>query len=198
MKQLLSKLAELSPSISAVTLTSYVPRPVLAERLSVDSTLPSSPTTFVHEALRHRGYPNAIDTCPIEMLDRRLGGPPLHGSVRGLCSRVYLLDGTEAYIPLLDFQCDVTDRNTIALIDAMKLSGQTRGFLAASGKSYHYYGFEPTTLDKWRLFMARNILLTPLIDVRYLAHCMIEDIACLRIDARPNQSAEPVVIATLD
>ncbi len=91
----------------------------------------------------------------------------------------------------------MNDENAAALLDAMKLMGQTRGVLATSGKSYHYYGFEPITLEKWRRFMAHNILLTPLIDVRYLAHCMIEDIACLRIDARPNQHTEPVVVAVL-
>jgi len=196
-KQLLTNLAQLSPSISTITLTSYVPRPVLSERLSIDSNPSLSPNLFVHEALRHRGYPSAIEAYPVEMLTDKLAELPLHGTVRGLCSRVHLLDGTEAHLPLLDFQCNVNDENAAALLDAMKLLGQVRGVLATSGKSYHYYGLEPITLEKWRRFMANSILLTPLIDVRYLAHCMIEDIACLRIDARPNQHNEPVVVAVL-
>lgn len=196
-KRLLTNLGDLSPSISSITLTSYVPRPVLAERLSVNSSLPSSPSLFVHEALRHRGYPSPIEAYPIEMLASTLAQSPIHGSVRGLCSRVRLLDGSEAHLPLLDFQCNVSDENAAALLDAMKLMGQTRGVLATSGKSYHYYGFEPITLEKWRRFMAHNVLLAPLMDVRYLAHCMIEDIACLRIDPRPNQHTEPVVVAVL-
>jgi hypothetical protein len=196
-KRLLTSLAEHSPSISTITLTSYVPRPVLADRLSIDSSLSLSPSLFVQEALRHRGYPNAIETYPVEMLADRLAGPPLDGAVRGLCSRVHLLDGTEAQLPLLDFQCSVTDENAAALLEAMRLMGQTWGVLATSGRSYHYYGFEPITLEKWRRFMAHSVLLAPLIDVRYLAHCMIEDMACLRIDARPNQHTEPVVVAVL-
>lgn len=197
-KRLLTNLAELSPGISSITLTSYAPKPILAERLGADSRLPLSPDLFVHEALKHRGYPSAIEAYPVKILAKRLAEAPLHGSVRGLCSRVHLLDGTEAHLPLLDFQCSVNNENAAALLDAMKLMGQTWGVLATSGKSYHYYGFEPISLEKWRRFMAYSVLLAPLIDVRYLAHCMIEDIACLRIDARPNEHTEPIVVAVLD
>jgi hypothetical protein len=196
-KRLLAALARLSPNISTISLTSYAPAPVLAERLARDSNLPFSPGLFVQEALKHRGYGSPIDNCSVELLGERLTTLPPDGVVRGFCSRVQLCDGTEAHLPLLDFQCSLSDENAAALLDAMRRMGQSRGALVASGNSYHYYGFEPIPLEEWRQFMAYGVLLTPLIDVRYLAHCMIENLACLRIDARPNEHGEPVVVAAL-
>jgi hypothetical protein len=197
-KQLLSALTRLSPSISTIAMTSYVPAPPLAERLSLSSNLPFAPSMFVREALRHRGYASPIEDCPIELLADRLAASPFDGTVRGLCSRAQLLDGVEAQLPLLDFQCSVSDENASALVEAVRLMGQTRGALLESGRSYHYYGFDAMTQVEWRRFMAHSVLLAPLIDVRYLAHCMIEDLACLRVDARPNQRTEPIVVAVLE
>lgn len=197
-KRLLTALIRLSPNISAITLTSYKPVSVLAERLSIDSSLPFAPGLFVREALTHRGYAKPLDMYPVEVLADTFTNPPIDGFVRGFCSRVQLLDGAEAQLPLLDFQCKMSDENAAALLDAMKLMGQTRGALLTSGRSYHYYGFDPMTLANWRRFMARSVLLAPLVDARYLAHCLVEDLACFRIDARPNQHMEPAVVAVLE
>jgi hypothetical protein len=196
-RQLLGALPRLSPTISSVTMTSYVPAPILAERLTKASALPLAPILFVREALKHRGYASPIEEYSTESLAGDFSASPQDGTVRGFCSRVHLRDGTEAQLPLLDFQCSVSDENTAALVEAATLMGQMRGALVASGRSYHYYGFDPLMEIEWRKFMARCVLLAPLIDARYLAHCMIENLACLRIDPRPNQSIEPIVVRVL-
>lgn len=194
-KRLLADLGEFSPRISAITMTSYVPVPVLSERLTSASNAQFLPSQFVQEALRHRGYSNPIEEYPVSALVDKLAIQPREGSVRGLCSHIRLLDGSKAQLPLLDFQCAVNNKNGAAIVEAMKIMGQKRGALVTSGNSYHYYGFEPMRPEEWRHFMAYNILLAPLIDTRYLAHCLLEEMACLRIDARPNQNSEPVVTA---
>lgn len=177
--------------------TSYIPASVLADRLGTGSSQQLAPRVFVREALKHRGYSTPLDAHPAAMFAQVISIPPPDGAVRGFCSRVFLNDGDEAHLPLLDFQCDVNEENTAALVDAMKMMGQIHGTLVTSGRSYHYYGFDPMTLMAWRQFMARSVLLAPLTDVRYLAHCLIEDLACLRIDPRPNQLDEPLVVAAL-
>jgi hypothetical protein len=197
-KTLLATLENISPRISKIALTSYTPAPVLAERLTATVIKEPSPRQFVQEALRHRGYSSPVEDFPLSNLATILSAPPTYGSVRGFCSRVRLIDGSEAHLPLLDFHCEVANENAIAIVDAMKFLGQTQGAVVESGNSYHYYGFEPLTLEEWRHFMTYCILLSPLIDTRYIAHCLLEDMACLRIDARPNQDNEPFIVAFLE
>jgi hypothetical protein len=91
----------------------------------------------------------------------------------------------------------VTDQTTDALVAAMTRLDEREGALLASGHSYHYYGFVPRDLAGWRLFMARAILLAPLADERFIAHCLIEDLACLRLDATGPLAAEPSLIRPL-
>ena len=193
-KRLLTALPLLSPFLASVSITSYKPAPVLAMRLRKDDVVSVNPSGFVCEALKHRGYVDPISEVPIEQLGIAFEGTPASGEVRALCSRVLLRDGTVAQLPLLDFRCAVSPANQEAIALAMKSMGQHRGALLESGRSYHFYGYDPLEPGEWVRFMSRAILLAPLIDVRYLAHCLIEGLACLRVDTHSTHPAEPVVV----
>jgi hypothetical protein len=196
-KKLLSELPTLSPSITSVFLNTYAPAPVLAARLENRDVAHIEPGRFVHEALRHRGYLSPIVEIPVGQLSLALLGDPPRDEVRGVCSRVTLRGGDTAQLPLLDFQCEVCEQNVDALVVALNLLGQRRGALLASGRSYHYYGYDPLNQKEWYQFMSRAALLDPLVDVRYVAHCLIDDLACLRLDAHSAHPTEPVIVAQL-
>jgi hypothetical protein len=196
-KKLLSELPTLSPAITSVSLNTYAPAPVLAARLGNRDVARIEPGRFVHEALRHRGYVSPILEIPVDQLSLALSGDPPSGEVRGFCSRVTLRGGDFAQLPLLDFQCEVRERNVDAIAVALKLLGQRRGALLASGRSYHYYGYDPLNQKEWYKFMSRAVLLDPLVDVRYVAHCLIDELACLRLDAHAAHPMEPVIVTQL-
>lgn len=193
-RRLVAELPRLTPAIAAVAITTYEPAIGLDARLGSSGAPPS---VFIDEALRHRGYVEPIIDIPSEALSAAMRQGPPPNRVRGICSRVRLRDGTRGNLPLLDFRCDVAEATADALLLAMEKLGQGRGALLVTGRSYHFLGFEPLPLEAWRGFMSRALLLAPLIDVRYVAHCLIEELACLRIDAHESRPMEPVVIRLL-
>lgn len=192
--RLVQELPKLSPTIATISLTAYVPGPVLAMRLGKAEPAVADPSAFVQEALRHRGYSGPILDVPRDRLELELSSSPPAGEVRGICSRVTLTDGAGAQLPLLDFQCEVSEANADALVVAMKKLGQKRGALLMSGRSYHYYGYDPLDRVNWHQFMFRAVLLNPLVDVRYVAHCLIEGIACLRLGSASTHPREPTTV----
>jgi hypothetical protein len=196
-KKLLSELPTWSPWITSVFLNTYAPAPVLSARLENRDVARLEPRQFVREALRHRGYISPILEIPVDRLPLALAGDPPSGEVRGFCSRVTLRGGDIAQLPLLDFQCDVSEQNVDAITVALELLGQRRGALLASGRSYHYYGYDPLNQTEWHQLMSRAALLDPLVDGRYIAHCLIDDLACLRLDAHAAHPTEPAIVAQL-
>jgi hypothetical protein len=195
--RLVNELPRLSPNIASISLTTYVPAPVLAMRLAKAKPAAADPSAFVQEALRHRGYSGPILDVPCDRLELALSSSPPVGEVRGICSRVKLTDGAVAQLPLLDFQCEVSEANADALVVAMRQLGQKRGALLMSGRSYHYYGYDPLDRVNWHQFMFRAVLLNPFVDVRYVAHCLIEELACLRLDSATTHPSEPTIVRVI-
>lgn len=191
--RLVRELPKLSPNIASISLTTYVPAPALAMRLA-KAEAAADPSAFVQEALRHRGYTGPICDVARDRVELALSASPPTGEVRGICSRVRLTDGAVAQLPLLDFQCEVSEANADALVVAMRKLGQRRGALLISGRSYHYYGYDPLDHLNWHQFMFRAVLLNPFVDVRYVAHCLIEELGCLRLDSAATHPREPTTV----
>jgi hypothetical protein len=191
-RELIIGLAHTQSEIQAVSLTTYTPGPNLEGATDV---APSP--ALVRRALRHRGYPEALVEVPIAGAAASLMNPPPSGRVRAICSRVRLRAGATGHIPLLDFRCGVSETAAEAILVGMQQLGETEGVLLESGRSYHYYGLIPRDLGEWRRLMVRSLLLTPWIDARYVAHCLLEDLACLRIDTVSEHPKEPLVVAEL-
>jgi hypothetical protein len=115
-----------------------------------------------------------------------------------LCSRFRTRDGSCLHIPMLDFRCPPSPTNLERVIFSLRGMGQTAGVVLLSGKSYHYYGFEPIDHEAWIKFSARSILLAPIIDVRYIAHRLIQGMSVLRISASADKPQIPRVVARLE
>jgi hypothetical protein len=189
-RQVLAQIPARAPQVDRMTTTIYTPTPGIDDR---GTGIASSER--VREALRHGGYLQPIEEVPVAELANLLPAGP--GRVRGICSRVRLASGDTRHLPMLDFRCAVTDDHTRAILGAVRILGETSGVLLNSGRSYHYYGFAPRDLEAWHRFETHAILLAPLVDVRYIAHSLLEDLACLRLDSHPSHPFEPVVIAVL-
>jgi hypothetical protein len=119
------------------------------------------------------------------------------GFVLALDSRVDQGHGRHAHIPMIDFRCSPSPRSLEAVREALQAVGEARGVLLASGRSYHYYGLRLATDDEWRVFLARCLLLAPLVDVRYVAHRLIDGFSRLRITAAVRKPVVPRVVAVL-
>lgn len=117
--------------------------------------------------------------------------------VLALCSRCRLVNGTIAHLPMLDLRCPSTRRNHQIIIKALRLLGQRRGAILASGRYLHYHGFDLLSKSALMEFAARSLLLTPLADSRYIGHRMLAGTFALRISASEQKPVVPHVVEVL-
>ncbi len=115
----------------------------------------------------------------------------------GLCSTVALNNGESAHLPLLDFSIPPSHSNCKLVENAAQLLGFPHALVVESGRSYHLYGLGFLVQEAWIKFLARALLLAPLVDVRYVAHRLLAGHAVLRINATLNKPVEPHVVAEL-
>lgn len=113
----------------------------------------------------------------------------------GMTSRVALADGTLRHLLMMDFRCDVGPHAQDAVVDALRVMGHGHGVLLDSGASYHFYGLELVDDDGWRRFMGQALLVAPLVDVRYIAHRLIDGFSVLRVTATTSKPTVPMVVA---
>lgn len=98
----------------------------------------------------------------------------------GLCSRMEMRNGTSKHALLMDFRCDKSAGSLQDIEDACRHIGYA-GWLLESHGSYHFYGDDLVDEDQWLSFMGRWLLLEQLSDVRFIGHCIIERVSCLRL-----------------
>lgn len=114
--------------------------------------------------------------------------------VLALCSKVKLNAGEAAHIPMVDFRCEPSEENMKKVKHALKRIGRQGGILLNSGRSFHYYGLELLSEEEWRIFMGRCLLLSPMIDSRYVAHRLIDGYCRLRISTSREKPKMPEVV----
>ena len=115
----------------------------------------------------------------------------------GVCSKCQLLDGSTAHIPMMDFRCQATDENLQKVQTTLRGIGQSKGYVLESGRSYHFYGLDLLDQKSWVRFMANCLLLSPLVDSRYIAHRLIDEMCVLRLSTSQRHPKTPVVVASL-
>lgn len=124
-------------------------------------------------------------------------------------SRVTLVDGSFAHIPMMDFRLSRSPQNVSLLRERLnKITNEKEGYILESDKSYHYYGMRLIrTQNEWLEFMA-NCLLTSVFqgegkpfleiaDSRYIGHRLLEGGCALRISAKGGKAIVPTVVALL-
>lgn len=118
--------------------------------------------------------------------------------VVGLKSTVRVGGGAVRHLPMIDFNCVPSPESLGFVKTALRQIDQRRGVVLASGRSYHFYGLELLSEEEWRRFLGRCLLLAPPVDVRYVAHRLIDGYCVLRISANARKPKVPSVVDVLD
>lgn len=159
---------------------------------------------FASEACRHdpeasRDTIFKLDADALRRGELRKEAAKLEGDrVIALDSRCTLIDGVEAHLPLMDFRMVPRAGDLGNVVAAVRAVGQRYGVVLKSGRSYHYYGFEPLSKSDWLNFCSRCLLLSPLTDSRYIAHRMLAGAAALRLTASVSKPYTPDVRAIVE
>src|SRR5260370_6250668 len=73
-----------------------------------------------------------------------------------IASDVRLRGGTMGHIPMMDFMCPPSYENQQALSGLLRELNHGRGFLLASGRTYHYYGLQILDNSQWHVFLGKR------------------------------------------
>jgi len=111
-----------------------------------------------------------------------------------LASTVQLHDGSVAHLPLLDFSVKQRWDGAQLTAERVALALGIPGVLIASGRSFHFVGEVALSWDSYADYLHRALLLTPLVDERWIAHQLRVQQATLRLS--PNADGIwPTVVA---
>lgn len=85
------------------------------------------------------------------------------------------------HLPMLDFHIAVSNRNTQIVKQICSQLGFKVGFILNSGNSYHYIGKQLIAEGELLHILSRALLYGPIVDIRWIAHQLIERSCTLRI-----------------
>lgn len=150
---------------------------------------------LIDGALRHGDdgvFQNEIsrDAFEIGLETREYEGlPPRH--LISLSSKVRLVGAAHhLHLPMLDFGVKAGPAGEAAVLSAVKALGQD-GLLFESGSSYHFYGAKPVPWGDLVKILGRALLLSPLVDARWVSHQLIDGRCSLRISTDQERSPVP-------
>lgn len=186
---ILRLIADLNPDIRTFLFRFYAPYRGVSEEKTGRSSVASK--------MRH-------DTYEMTRLDSSVvkkSKEPDFGLMKGrdpeelisVCSVVSMRSGGVAHIPMMDFECSISDENTEKIKDFVRISGQKGGVILKTERSYHYYGFYLLSEKDWIRFLGDS-LLAEICDVRYIGHRLKDGYAGLRITSGGIRNTPPTVI----
>ena len=117
------------------------------------------------------------------------------GRMLAISSLVLLKNGERKHIPMIDFRCRVTETNLDVVKAALQALQTGPGTILDSGASFHFVGTSLISESELFAFLARGVLLSPVVDRRWAAHQIIESACALRIGISPRYSSLPSVVA---
>lgn len=100
----------------------------------------------------------------------------------------------ERHILVLDFVVPPSTKALDDIVSACKMN-HWEGAVLMSGSSYHFIGTVPMKLEAWVSEMGRALLLTDVIDVRYMGHALARCAGSARITATEAKPTLPTVVA---
>lgn len=194
--EVVAVLVAIHPHIAALKLVEYQPTETFKQitrkrHLRFERTLKRQLLHRGTRAIYRTLARKAVSSERLRSLVNQLQG----NSTLGAASRVVLRDNSTAHIPMLDFQCARSPDNLQRLRFAMRRLSPNGGVILQSVHSYHFYGSSLLSENMWSDFVGRCLLLEPLVDVRYLGHCLIDGQSTLRIS--PKRGRSPIVVAVV-
>lgn len=155
---------------------------------------------LVRSALYHASSPQAVQTlrlvdCSGPVLRELFGR--MQESALALLSSVRTPAGSDGHIPMLDFHLPVSRANEVLACTALRALQAGQGFLIDSGKSYHFIGTRVIDDRSLLRFLARALLLGPVIDRSWIAHQLLEGRCALRVSSRLGADDAPRICAVI-
>jgi hypothetical protein len=123
-----------------------------------------------------------------------LGRDRLKGEIVVVLSKVELSNGRGAHVPMLDFalpRSSSNDKTVRAMLSRLGIPG----VVLSSGNSYHFYGLRLFSNATMRKFLGSALLLSPLIDHRWVAHQLIEGQCALRVSPNGDPESWPQFVS---
>ncbi len=120
-----------------------------------------------------------------------------------LSSRVLLLNGEYANIPLMEFSLKKSEQNLNIIKERLIHSKSVSGWLLETGSSYHFYGNAVLTDNEWIDFMGKCLLtsivhtrddIEQIADTGFIGHSLRRGCATLRITTRADKDFIPRVV----
>lgn len=94
------------------------------------------------------------------------------------------------HLPMLDMGLPASSAAQVACSEAVIGLG-VGGLLLQSGRSYHFIGDRPLSLQEMTTFLARAQLLSPIVDARWASHQLLDGRCGLRISTDTERSLAP-------
>lgn len=142
------------------------------------------------EAMLHQLHQSTLRRIPREeIVSGRLNDMCLQfdsDSQLSFSSKFELQSGDILHLPLVDFNCPVSDQNETVVSEVAHCLLPSGAAIFVSGESYHIVGLELVDLPGLLHILARSILFSPIVDARYVAHQIIEGACALRL-SRSNK-----------
>ncbi len=113
-----------------------------------------------------------------------------------ISSRVTLAGGSERHIPMLDFHIPSERRNYDIVSACLNSLAIGKFIIVDSGKSFHAYGLNVVNSEDLRSFLSSALLLSPIVDSRYIAHQLRDSTCKLRIAPTPRKPTQPRILGT--
>lgn len=161
------------------------------------------PTDILHSAMYHQdssGHETkeivTSDETPAQLAALAVRAPAEGRDSLALLSLVTLPNGEDRYLPMLDFTSKAARPGSASTVRAAIEVLETTGILCSSARSFHFYGSRLVTREEQLDFWARALLLTPIVDERWIAHQIRGQVGALRFSAN-EQGVVPKVIAEI-
>ena len=115
------------------------------------------------------------------------------GRILAISSKISTKQGDVLHLPMLDFHYPASPDNDSLVKDIIMEIG-VGGYIAKSGRSYHFYG--RTLVDEQSLItiLAKSLLFCPIIDRAWIAHQLLERACGLRISPGKDYRKCPEII----
>lgn len=128
------------------------------------------------------------------------------GEQLAISSRVKLLSGKVAHLPMMDFQTPKGEFGLQKVRERLQHVGVKNGWILETGESYHYYGGDVLSQEDWLDFMGLCLLtsivhtrenIEQIADPRYIGHSLRRGCNTLRITTRGDKDFTPRVVAKI-
>jgi hypothetical protein len=154
-------------------------------------------TNGLHDAIRQD--PHRRDIMVLERRDvlslqfQQLRDHLTPSQLLGVASLVKSKQHEPKHIPMMDFICPPNESNADLLASLLAEGLRMPGFLLDSGRSFHFYGVQLLSEVEWRRFIGKCVLMSGLVDDRYVGHQLVDGYCVLRISSSLKKKRVPIV-----